>query len=395
MSEVFAAAERAVIAGDAPALERLLADHPQLAEDYGAPPYVPEGPGPHYSGTAEKIITREQQFEDFSEYLAFRELLRDPASATTQFEAAVEAIITGDLATLRALLRDHPELINARSVRRHHSTLLHYVGANGVEGFRQKTPPNAVEITKLLLAAGAEVDAPAGMYGGGSTTLGLVATSIHPWLAGLQNPIMDVLLQHGARLGGVRGCLANGRGAAAEFLADRGAALDLEEAAGVGRLEVVQSFFDEQGDLIRGATRKQLIAGFAWACEFGRTAVVDYLLQHGVAIDARLPHDGQTGLHWAALGGHTSTVELLLSRGAPINLKDPTHDGTPLGWALYGWSGSRPPGEQPDYYAVVSRLVAAGATVDPNWLSEDDRGLPLARRVREDPRMQAALEGKS
>ena len=383
MSDVFAAAERAVIAGDAPALERLLANHPQLAGDYGAPPYVPEGPGPQYTGTAEKIIAREQQFEDFGEYLAFRELLRDPASARTQFEAAVEAIITGDLATLRALLQDHPALIHARSVRRHHSTLLHYVGANGVEGFRQKTPPNAVEITKLLLAAGAEVDAPAGMYGGGSTTLGLVATSIHPWLAGLQNPIMDVLLQHGARLGGVRGCLANGRGAAAEFLADRGATLDLEEAAGVGRLEVVQSFVDEQGDLMHGATREQLIAGFAWACEFGRTTVVDYLLQRGVAIDARLPHDGQTGLHWAALGGHADTVALLLSRGAPVDARDRSYDGTPLGWALYGWGGARPPGAPADYYTVVARLVAAGATVEPAWLKQAD------------PRMQAALRGTS
>jgi ankyrin repeat protein len=157
----------------------------------------------------------------------------------------------------------------------------------------------------------------------------------------------------------------------------------------------VRSFFDVQGDLTRGATPQQLIAGFAWACEFGRTAVVDYLLQRGVAIDARLPHDGQTGLHWAALGGHASTVELLLSRGAPVNLKDPTHDGTPLGWALYGWGGSRPPGEQPDYYTVVARLVAAGAIVDSEWLSEDDRGFPLARRVREDPRMRAALGEKS
>ena len=41
-------------------------------------------------------------------------------------------------------------LISARSVRKHRSNLLHYVGANGVEGFRQKTPQNAVEVLEIL-----------------------------------------------------------------------------------------------------------------------------------------------------------------------------------------------------------------------------------------------------
>ena len=30
----------------------------------------------------------------------------------------------------------------------HRATLLHYVGANGVEAYRQKTPPNATEIAR-------------------------------------------------------------------------------------------------------------------------------------------------------------------------------------------------------------------------------------------------------
>jgi len=48
-----------------------------------------------------------------------------------QFEAAVEAVVNGRLSTLKRLLRDNPELIRARSRRKHRSTLLHYVGANG------------------------------------------------------------------------------------------------------------------------------------------------------------------------------------------------------------------------------------------------------------------------
>jgi hypothetical protein len=81
---------------------------------------------------------------------------RGPVSA---FEAAVDAIISGDQATLEKLLHENPTLVRGRSTREHRSTLLHYVSANGVEDFRQKTPKNIVQITKLLLKAGADVNA--------------------------------------------------------------------------------------------------------------------------------------------------------------------------------------------------------------------------------------------
>ena len=85
-----------------------------------------------------------------------------------QFESAVEAVIGGDAAGLRSLLQANPELVRARSLRRHGATLLHYIAANGMEGFRQKSPANAVEMATILLRAGAEADATAHMYGGPS-----------------------------------------------------------------------------------------------------------------------------------------------------------------------------------------------------------------------------------
>jgi len=348
---------------------------------------------------AHSLIADSQGFADWAALANHLDALTREGSAVSLFETAVDAVITGDLAHVDALPRSHPELIRARSTRKHRATLLHYVSANGVEDFRQRTPPNAVAVADRLIGAGAEVDAV--LSDGQSTTLGLVATSFHPAAAGVQIPLLKTLLAAGASVDGIAGgwnpvtaALANGRGDAAAFLATRGARLDLEAAAGAGRLDQVQSFFNPDASLKPNATRAQLASGFAWACEYGHPAVVAFLLDTGFEIDGKLRHDGQSGLHWAAYGGHEEVVRLLLERGAPVNTRDPTHGGTPLGWAIYGWAERVPEFRASRYHEVVSLLVAAGATLEPEWLNESERGLPLARKVREDPRMLAALQGR-
>ena len=210
---------------------------------------------------AQFFVARCHGFASWPKFARHVEALARANSPVSKFEAAVDAIVSGDAGTLAKLLHDNPELVRARSTREHRSTLLHYVSANGVEDFRQKTPKNIVEITKLLLNAGADVNAESDAYGGRSTTLGLTATSWHPENAGVQLPLMELLIDHGAIIDGpdggsaVNGCLHNGRGEAAEFFASRGARLDLEGAAGVGRLDVVKSFFNDDGSLKPTATR--------------------------------------------------------------------------------------------------------------------------------------------
>jgi hypothetical protein len=186
--------------------------------------------------------------------------------------------------------------------------------------------------------------------------------------------------------------LHNGRGKAAAHLAKRGARLNLEGAAGVGRLDAVKSFFNKDGSLKANASQAQMEFGLMWACEYGRAAVVDFLLKKGVSVGAQ-PH-GETGLHWAAYAGHARTVKPLLKWKAPVGVKDRRFDGTPLGWALYGWCEHPTEANHGGYYEVVARLVGAGATVEQGWIADPDRGFPIARKVREDDRMFAALRGE-
>jgi hypothetical protein len=344
---------------------------------------------------AQLVIARVHGFTTWGALVRHVEALRSPESAVARFEASVDAIVSGDMPALERLLAEHPELAHERSTRSHGATLLHYVSANGVEGYRQRTPPNVVQVAKLLLRAGADVNATAECYGGGDTPLGLTSTSVHPAEAGVMTDLLATLTEAGAdpqsRDGGwgkVRAALANGQPEAARWLAEHGATLDLEEAAGLGRLDVVRRFVADDGTLRTGATEGQRREAFRWAAGYGHPDVVTFLLEHGSdAADAA--EDGATALHHAAYHGHADLVELLLARGAAVDPRERTYDGTPLEWAVYGWAtrGTRE-GAESDHHAVVARLVRAGARLTPEWAATPR----IAERLGEDPRMRAALE---
>ena len=323
---------------------------------------------------AQFVIARSHGFINWPALAKHVEQLARKDSSVARFEVAADAVVSGDLRTLRRCLREKPELVRERSTREHRATLLHYTSANGVEGYRQKTPKNIVEIADLLLESGAEVDAEAEVYGGGSTTLGLAATSIHPEAAGVQEPLLQLLLDHGASIdrpnlagnkhSAVSACLANGRPRAGEFLAARGARLDLESAAGVGRMDVVETFFHLDGGLKPSATKKQLQRGLIWGCSYGRENVVVFLLDHGADLAEGLD-SGATPLHWAAGGGHLGLVKLLVERGAPLEAIN-TWGGTVLEHAGWGFEHGAP---GTDFAPVFDRLLAAGAKIRGSWLA--------------------------
>lgn len=261
--------------------------------------------------------------------------------AVFQFESAVDAVVTGDLATLKWLLAENPELVRARSTREHRATLLHYVAANGVEDFRQKTPGNAVEIATALLQAGAEVDALAEMYGGHYTTMIMLVSSCHPAKAGVQVALVETLLDFGADIeerGSAKWgsplltALAFGYLGAAEALAKRGARVDhIAAAAGLGRLAAT-------AERLPGADPESRHRALALAAQHGHVEVLRLLLDAGEDPNRYNPegiHAHSTPLHQAVLAGHEAVVRLLVERGARLDIKDTSHQGTPLGWAVY------------------------------------------------------------
>jgi len=150
---------------------------------------------------AQLAVARSYGFGSWAKLTEFTVRINRPYSEVMQFESAVNAVVTGDIATLSALLRGNPELVHLRSMRMHHATLLHYVGANGVESDRRQSPANAVAVARLLLDAGAEVDAPYPGPDGHHTVLDLVCASMQAQRAGVQAALIETLLSAGAQQG--------------------------------------------------------------------------------------------------------------------------------------------------------------------------------------------------
>ncbi len=109
------------------------------------------------------------------------------------FELALDEMLAGDLASLERRLSQAPNLAKDRTVFGHRSTLLHYLGANGVESHRQKMPLNAADAARLLISCGSDIKSVANMYGGGQTAYVLAQTSAHPYEAGIADELLHVL----------------------------------------------------------------------------------------------------------------------------------------------------------------------------------------------------------
>lgn len=289
---------------------------------------------------AQAVAAADHGFNTWADLEAFTAAVRDEPGVA-RFEAAVEAVISGDVATLGSMLREHPELVRLRSTRRHRATLLHYVAANGVEGGRQKTPPNAVEVARILLDAGAEPDALADMYDNRCTTISMLVSSCHPEQAGLQIALAEMLLDFGAALDGpgsewqsaLMTALTFGYLPTAQALARHGARVDtIAAAAGLGRA-------DDVARLLPGADAGSRHFALALAAQLGQAEVVRLLLDAGEDPNRYNPdgcHSHATPLHNAVWSERLDVVRLLVERGARLDIRDTLYDGTPLGCANYG-----------------------------------------------------------
>jgi hypothetical protein len=274
-----------------------------------------------------------------------------------RFHPSMVAIKTGNVSRLHALIAEDPTLAGSRSFTSH-PTLLQCLVLSG------RDTPNKVEMAEILIASGAELNGP----------LAACSSCNNVELASL-------LLDRGASVNGSGGwspleeALYWNSPEVVDLLLHRGASItNLRIAAGLGRSDVINSFFNPDGSLKPEAGTinwpwgdlktidesnfdregKQKLAArvaswtndrqgivdnaFVYACMHGHVESAKLLLQKGARINAipgGFDYSG-TGLHYAALNGHRAMVEFLLREGADPNIRDTKVGGTPAGWADYG-----------------------------------------------------------
>jgi ankyrin repeat protein len=310
---------------------------------------------------AQLVLAREYGFENWA-VLKHRVTVSSRVARFKphpRFHDAVAAIDAGDLETLGALIAADPDLVHARTnldPPYHYftgATLLHHVAGNPD---RAPLPPNIVEIARLLLEAGADVDAST-LGPNGGTTMGLVITSRQASEADVSGPLIELLLKHGdsldlgspADVGSawrdrpvLDGPLSNYAIRAAEKMIELGAKPDVCAAAALGRMDLLRNCFDENGRLRWRAGRGGKVMTERDA--IGLAMLFAYVNRHADAVDYLLEKDGNwnmtgvnngTALHRAAWAGDLAMVQRLVAKGADTADRNNPFTSTPLSWAQH------------------------------------------------------------
>jgi len=271
-----------------------------------------------------------------------------------KFYPAIAAIKSGDLGGLKALINNDPSLATARSTRSH-PTLLQCLALDAVD------VANKVEMAKVLVDAGADIQEPLGA----AASIGNVE-------------ITELLLDRGAAINGTGGwspleeALYWKNDGVRDLLLARGASIhNLRIASALGRIDLIESFFRDDGSLTTEAgkidwpfgdpeksnlnckikdelrakidkwtneSQEIINNAFIYACMHNQIDAARLLLEKGAQVNAIPPgfDYAGTGLHYAALNGHQVLVEFLIEQGADVKVKDTKVGSTAAGWADHG-----------------------------------------------------------
>lgn len=253
-----------------------------------------------------------------------------------QFHPAMNAAYAGDLAAFREIIIRTPALVTDRSSCSH-PTLLQFVAVDGGLG----KIPRPAEFAQVLIVAGAALDEPL-----------VAAASVNA------REVLDTILAAGASVEAgapwtaLEEALYWGHMELATYLwRERGATVrSLRVAAGLGLVELVDSFFDSNGVLLPKADPVRFPFGeassnandvvnqaFFIALKNLQYDTAAQLLAHGAEVSACAPgnHEQCSPLHLAAGNNNVEMVDWLLVRGADVSVVDGRFNATAAGWARY------------------------------------------------------------
>jgi ankyrin repeat protein len=269
----------------------------------------------------------------------------------------------------------HPDLACLRVL------LGHGARVDGTNAFAAAiTPGNAVGV-RLMIESGGDPGRP--VRQGSAPDGHLADMCVNPLpmaVAECGVDVVDLLLAAGAdpdapgldHRSSIRRAVRRGNLEVARLLRKYGAHDDTTEvdhflgACLRGDQASVQQLQSVSPGLFRRLTRPDL-ALLVEAAEHAEPAAVRLMLDVGFPIESRLKKGG-TALHAAAYAGRPDMIALLLSRGADMDARDGAWEATPVAWASVG-SGEPPRfRHDADWISAINVLVAAGASTEGAWV---------------------------
>jgi uncharacterized protein len=272
----------------------------------------------------------------------FREFTSEEA---LNYAAATEAIKSGDVRRLAQLIAENPELLQVYPPRN-----LRMIGGRTLFNQLAAWPgrwPRRLESAALLIAAGADINFRHDEH---------FETTLQEAVSCYDAALTELIVEAGASPDGVdddRRPMAEAlfykSPLAAKALVDHGATIDLEFAAGLGRMDLMPTFFDADGKLLPsagthhppvtpapiqpepGAGNELLEQALVYAAIGGQQETAAFLIDHDADVNAepsgfthRMPP-----VDWGE--GHDEFVQFLVRRGAHPPEPSPGQDEAPSG----------------------------------------------------------------
>src|ERR1700676_668989 len=172
--------------------------------------------------------------------------------------------------------------------------------------------------------------------------------------------------------------LYRGRRDLAELITSKKKALDIFEAAALGRLDRLKQCLRDDASTINSRSKDGFTA-LHFACFFGQPDSARLLIESGAAIDAVAANPTQVmPLHSAATARNLEAARLLLEHGAPVNARQQA------GWVpihAAAQNGDRP---------MVELLLKHGA--DPKLANDQGKTSAMVAREKGHAEIAALLE---
>lgn len=269
---------------------------------------------------ARLLIANEEGYAFWSKYQSYLYL-------DAGVQRVIAAVRSGDLSALREILSADPAAANPHWIAGFaapkpipNDSIPLFCVSEAV--FRRtNVTGNEYELTQALLAAGADALIEDDIVLSAATSFNAIR-------------VAEALLDGGVPIDGVDGdgvpigyAIHFGHREIAELFARRGAKLDLRFAAGLGRMDLVQSWFLPDGSLGPGAG--------ALADPYGQES--KYAGESPFRCERTRANILSQALGFASRNGHAEVAEYLISQGAPVDAVIPGLDfeATPIRWAYW------------------------------------------------------------